>query len=1246
MPLIVDKLPKEVVEKWELELNEEKAKQDCVEVKTLLTFLEQLIRAKESSQPPSLNSKVPAKENFGNRENRFKFNRSQKSSTSALCATTHEGKCVICYKNHGLKSCVSFLSLPVNERFRKAASKGLCFRCLEPGHRAEMCQKPPCKHCQGRHHSLLHHDSARPHLEDVKVESALELPSSSSSPPVSSSVVVNSVAVSSGGKVILQTVPAILSGSNGCSKVVRCFFDPGSQTSFVRQSVIDELGLDGKNVKIAVSGFGGGASKSSLRKRIVFTVAPVDKSGQPQCIGALTTPVICQPAEAVEIHPRRWSHLQNIVFPEEFPREEQEIDVLIGLDFYYSFVTRDIVKGGSSEPVAVRTTLGWVFCGPTGGHDQECSVSMNVQIGAEEQLNETLQKLWDLESIGIRPAESSISTTHAEDVTLKKFKETLTYNDGRYEICLPWKEDRIALKDNYRQAERRLYNLEKKLIHEPMKAASYGEAINKYAENGVAEEVPCDEIIPTDGRPVFYLPHHAIIREDKQTTKTRVVFDASARDSNGVSLNSCLEPGPALQPDLVGILLRFRKNYVGIMGDIEKMFLQIRLKEEDRDSHRYLWRDLDPKATPKIYRMTRVTFGVVSSPFLAIGTIQEHVRRCKETFPVASSEILRNTYVDDFTSGRDNVQETLKLQQSAAELMQKAAFNLTKWSSNSSELMDAIPERDRAAVSLVNLESDLAEAHPITKALGLKWNTITDNLVFGIDVDVVKSKSKTVYTKREVASLAAKLFDPIGLIAPFLVRSKLILQSLWTKGVGWDEEIPMEVSLKWNQWIQELSELEHLHIPRCYTDLPLGQNPKVELHAFGDASEVAYASAVYLRVVREDGRASTSLVMSKTRVAPVRKITLPRLELMAAVITARLCTYVKGAIDCAISRIVCWTDNSSTLHWIRGAASQWKPFVANRVIEIQSLLDPSVWRYCPGPQNPADLPTRGVSASQLRESHLWWKGPSWLQESEKDWPKDLRSKPSSEIVDPERKSTVCVSCVVQPKEPFIDFTRFSKYSRLIRTVAWIRRFVSNSRVKEEGRIDSSLTGLEIQKGEEWLISHVQAASFPEEIASSKQHGLVKDSNLANLNPFMCPTSHFLRVGGRIHKSLLPEEEKHPIILPSNHPVVKLLIEDVHRRELHAGVEHTLSVLRQRFWLIKGRSTVRRTLRNCLICRHYQTKPFGQQMAPLPEDRIKPAPPFTNVGLDFAGPLTVMTRSISVYLHVQLLVQYAWSWYVI
>ena len=240
---------------------------------------------------------------------------------------------------------------------------------------------------------------------------------------------------------------------------------------------------------------------------------------------------------------------------------------------------------------------------------------------------------------------------------------------------------------------------------------------------------------------------------------------------------------------------------------------------------------------------------------------------------------MSNKYVDDFASGRDRVDEALKFQQSTTELMEQASFNLTKWSSNSPNLMQAIAEKDRASDSLIKLKSDLSEVHLITKALGLNWNTRTDSLVFTVDVDFVKWRSETLYTKREVASLAAKVFDPIGLMAPFKVRSKLLLHSLWNQGVGWDDEIPVETSMKWNQWVQELSGLEHLHISRCYVDLPLSQNPIVELHAFDDASEVPYATAVYLRVVPEDGKASTSLVMSMTRVAPVRKIILPHLEL-------------------------------------------------------------------------------------------------------------------------------------------------------------------------------------------------------------------------------------------------------------------------------------------------------------------------------------------------------------------------------
>ena len=315
------------MERWDLEIGDHK--EDYVKVKTFFAFLEQLIRDKESSQPPSLQSKSPAQENCWNHGAHSKSNPSRKYSTSALCTTTQGRACIVCGKNHWVWSCISFLSLPVKERFRKAVSKGLCFRCLESGHRAEVYQKPLCKYCRGKHHSLLHLEPVKSQPEEANSKPS-ESPSSSATSPLSSSIVASSIAIYSGGKVILQTVPAVLCGSSGCKKVVRCFFDPGSQTYFVQQSVVEELGLDGETVRIAVSGFGRKSARDTLRKRISFTLAPVSDPGKPQGVEALTAPVICRLADAVDVYPTKWPHLQDIKFPEKFPRNEQEIDVLIG----------------------------------------------------------------------------------------------------------------------------------------------------------------------------------------------------------------------------------------------------------------------------------------------------------------------------------------------------------------------------------------------------------------------------------------------------------------------------------------------------------------------------------------------------------------------------------------------------------------------------------------------------------------------------------------------------------------------------------------------------------------------------------------------------------------------------------------------------------------------------------------------------------------------------------------------------
>ena len=369
-----------------------------------------------------------------------------------------------------------------------------------------------------------------------------------------------------------------------------------------------------------------------------------------------------------------------------------------------------------------------------------------------------------------------------------------------------------------------------------------------------------------EDRTVRYLPHHAVFRDDKTTTKCRIVFDASAREGDGVSLNDCVLPGPALQPNLASVLIRFRTNRIGLIADIEKMFLQVKLAPEDRDVHRYLWRDLKFNETPKVYRMQRLTFGVNSSPFLAISTVHAHAKKYAELFPNAVQEILQNMYVDDVLTGADTVDSTVKLQQDMSEIMMKAAFNLTKWASNSQLVMDAIAPAKRASSSLVEFES----SEPL-KALGVSWDLTSDHFRFLAPGGIVLSPDPM--TKRSLLSLASKMFDPLGLISPFTVRAKILFQELWLKGLLWDDPLDSEIKAKWLHWKSELLQLKGVTIPRCFGN-GITQDSKIELHGFGDASPKAYGAAVYIRIADKQGHVSSQLVISKSRVAPIKKVSL------------------------------------------------------------------------------------------------------------------------------------------------------------------------------------------------------------------------------------------------------------------------------------------------------------------------------------------------------------------------------------
>ncbi|XP_020630240.1 uncharacterized protein LOC110067269 [Orbicella faveolata] len=330
--------------------------------------------------------------------------------------------------------------------------------------------------------------------------------------------------------------------------------------------------------------------------------------------------------------------------------------------------------------------------------------------------------------------------------------------------------------------------------------------------------------------------------------------------------------------------------------------------------------------------MLRLTFGVNSSPFLAIATVNAHVNKYVETFPDATREILHNMYADDCLTGADSDNSALKRQQEMSDIMMAAAFNLTKRASNSKFVMDSIDPNKRATSLLVECDS----REPL-KALGVSWDLNSDRFRFIAPNESVSSHDPM--TKRSFLSLASRMFDPVGLISPFTVRAKILFQELWRRGLEWDDPLDSDIEQEWSSCKSELLQLKDVTIHRWF-GTSVTSRSMVELHGFGDASPKAYGAAVYIRVIDSVGQVSTKLVMLKSRVAPIKEVSLARLELLAAVVNAGLLKFVVETLQIKMHRVVYWTDSMVTPHWIRRQSSCWQPFVANRVLKIQSTWNP------------------------------------------------------------------------------------------------------------------------------------------------------------------------------------------------------------------------------------------------------------------------------------------------------------------
>ncbi|XP_033320035.1 uncharacterized protein LOC117216957 [Bombus bifarius] len=600
------------------------------------------------------------------------------------------------------------------------------------------------------------------------------------------------------------------------------------------------------------------------------------------------------------------------------------------------------------------------------------------------------------------------------------------------------------------------------------------------------------------------------------------------------------------------------------------------------------------------------------SPYLAIRCLKQLAEDEGHRFPRAAQVLQRDFYVDDALTGAETKDEALTLRTELTNLLQLAGLNIRKWASNDNDLLHGL------SLEETNHQHFLGDSQTL-KTLGVFWNSSDDSILYSVEVKPTPSR----VTKRIISSEIAKIYDPLGLLAPVIVRAKMLLQRIWSSKIDWDESLPIELHTEWERYYAQLPLLNNVRFPRKAI---IESAMEIELHGFCDASEKAYGACVYLRTLNTNGRVWTQLLTAKSKVAPLKCQTIPRLELSGALLLTSLMSTVQQALSHKITRTIYWTDSTIVLHWLNTSPHTLKTFVANRVSEIQTKTSIRDWRHVPTDDNPADLISRGQTPEEFLRPTIWQHGPAWLYQSEGYWPTwDLT--PQIEL--PEQKGAICLSA--NPSD-YSLLQRYSSWPKLIRIIARCLRW------KQKKNRAAPLTVTELRITHNKLIKLLQNIHLSEEIRTlQKDRNAAIKGKLTRLNPFI-DKEGILRVGGRLSHSSMTFAQKHPIVLPKS-SVTTRIIEHEHKIHMHSGTQATLYAVRQRYWPVDGRSQVWRAIKGCVRCCRAQPPPVEYVMGNLPEARVTESRPFTNVGVDYCGPFHIKEkrdrnrRQIKVYVAI-------------
>ena len=1113
-------------------------------------------------------------------------------------------KCIIhdFATSHNTADCRNYNGMSINERYDLLRTKSACFCCLSSGHRSEVCDnKVSCTKCEEYHHVSLH--------------STPNLPNPLGSPEAASAVRHMDPSETPGNSCIFPLMKVKIGHGPHYGNVL---WDSCASICLITNEKAKMLGLKGTPSTLSLTVVGGSEKNINSMK---FKVPMFDLKGQKFVIEAYSIDVISQEIKDLD------TRVISRCFPEldktELKRPSGKIDILIG---YKYAAWHPVCEKNLGHLLLLSNTFGRCVGGSHPEIVEKTVKSEDISTAVHlVSSNNVLSKFSLIESLGTEFVPKcgkcscgncplgGMNCSIKEQRELALVEKNLHLSENGYWIAgYPWIKNPENLPDNKIYALKLLTQTELRLKRKPDFEKAYCEQISDMIDRGVARKLSEFELMNYKG-PVHYIAHHAISKPSSKSTPLRIVFNSSAKYKGHV-LNDYWAKGPnVFLNTLLGILIRFRENHVGFVGDIKKMYNSVRIKLLDQHCHRFLWRDMKTDIPPDTYVITRANMGDRPAGTIATSALRKTpTDEDKEQLPIECEIIDKSTFMDDIIDSTDTVDNALKLTSNISTILKRGDFNIKEW---------IISCNDPYNLKSIVINDD-AE-----RVLGMKWVLLGDYFKFTVnlkflnqrgncEIDYKKSIENfeqlvpNVITKRMILSQINGIFDPLGLVSPFIIRGKILLRQLWVEKFGWDDHITGKMRDDWIDFFKQMMNLDLIKFKRCVRPVDAVNKPMLVI--FSDASREAYGCVGYVRWELKDGSFKSYLLMSKSKVAPMKVITIVRLELLAAVISKRLRATIEKECRFEFERVVHIVDSEIVRAMINRDSYGFNTFTSTRIGEIQEGSLPSDWYWVSGNDNVADIVSRGEYPENLDSNSVWQVGPDFLSTPFADWP--IRQDCSSEVL-PERAEAIMQVQSVPSKVPneLIDSSRFSSFRKLIHVTA---RILSLKEKATLSQIARTVDVASYKKGVTFWIKLLQ-----ESLHTDLQKGMNGQGKFRKLSPRLRDDGVYV-IGGRATKWFEASYNKELIpILPKDNNFVKLYAEMIHN-EKHVGVDSDVAKIRLEYWIIGLQKLCSSIKYKCVECRKKYLELSSQVMGPLPEGRLKPSPPWSAIGIDLFGPYDV------------------------